>query len=103
MDAYLDRTVGTVATGDIPDTDSGSVLDGNGRPTGNPDATLPVARNRDFFGTTPRNFVVKGGLRIVRGRLSGSKWKKSTLQADLSFLKMIALKFFRLSRPDRET
>ncbi|MGQ0540972.1 MAG: M36 family metallopeptidase [Blastocatellia bacterium] len=37
----------------VCDTDAGSVLDGNGRPTGNPDASL---RNRDFLGLAPRNF-----------------------------------------------
>jgi uncharacterized repeat protein (TIGR01451 family) len=35
------------------DTDAGGVLDGNGRPTGNPDTN---ARNRDFLGTAPRDF-----------------------------------------------
>ena len=29
------------------------MIDGNGRPTGNPDANT---RNRDFLGTTPRDF-----------------------------------------------
>lgn len=37
----------------VCDTDAGGVLDGNGRPTGNPDAN---ARNRDFLGTAPRDF-----------------------------------------------
>src|SRR4051794_1255034 len=50
--ACLDRTVGGVNT-DVCDTDAASVLDGNGRPTGNPDAN---ARNRDFLGTAPRDF-----------------------------------------------
>ena len=35
------------------DTVASSVLDGNGRPTGNPDAN---SRNRDFLGTAPRDF-----------------------------------------------
>lgn len=38
---------------DICDTAASSVIDGNGRPTGNPDAN---SRNRDFLGTTPRDF-----------------------------------------------
>jgi uncharacterized repeat protein (TIGR01451 family) len=50
-DAYLDRTGG--ADTDIPDTDPASVLDGNGRPAGNPDA---ASRNRDFLGNVPRSF-----------------------------------------------
>jgi len=49
--ACLDRTVGTDAN--VCDTDVNSVLDGNGRPTGNPDANT---RNRDFLGTAPRDF-----------------------------------------------
>jgi uncharacterized repeat protein (TIGR01451 family) len=48
----LDRTGG--ADANICDTDANSVLDGNGRPTGNPDANT---RNRDFLGTTVRDFV----------------------------------------------
>ncbi|MEO6193364.1 MAG: IPTL-CTERM sorting domain-containing protein [Thermoanaerobaculia bacterium] len=50
--ACLDRTGGAGAN--ICDTDAASVLDGNGRPTGNPDTN---ARNRDFLGNTPRDFV----------------------------------------------
>jgi subtilisin-like proprotein convertase family protein len=46
--AYLDRT-----SNNVPDTDAGGVIDGNGKPTGNPDGS---GRNRDFFGTTPRNY-----------------------------------------------
>ncbi|MFY9554785.1 MAG: M36 family metallopeptidase [Blastocatellia bacterium] len=46
--AYLDRN-----NNNLPDVDAGGVLDGNGKPTGNPDAN---ARNRDFLGTTPRDF-----------------------------------------------
>ena len=38
---------------DICDTAPRGVLDGNGRPIGNPDAN---GRNRDFLGTTPRDF-----------------------------------------------
>ncbi len=38
---------------DVCDTGVNSVVDGNGRPTGNPDAN---ARNRDFLGTAPRDF-----------------------------------------------
>jgi len=49
--ACLDRTGG--ANANICDTDAASVLDGNGRPTGNPDAN---GRNRDFLGTAPRDF-----------------------------------------------
>jgi len=45
----LDR----VTPADVCDTVASSVLDGNGRPTGNPDAN---ARNRDFLGTAPRDF-----------------------------------------------
>jgi subtilisin-like proprotein convertase family protein len=48
--ACLDRD----GTGDnLCDTSANSLLDGNGRPTGNPDTAL---RNRDFLGTTPRDF-----------------------------------------------
>jgi uncharacterized repeat protein (TIGR01451 family) len=52
--AYLDRVGGAGAGGaDQPDTAASSVLDGAGKPTGNPDAN---ARNRDFLGTAPRDF-----------------------------------------------
>lgn len=52
--AYLDRVGGAGAGGaNQPDTAASSVLDGNGKPTGNPDAN---SRNRDFLGTTPRDF-----------------------------------------------
>jgi subtilisin-like proprotein convertase family protein len=37
----------------ICDTNAAFVIDGNGRPTGNPDAN---ARNRDFLGNAPRDF-----------------------------------------------
>ena len=47
----LDRVGG--ADANICDTAASSVIDGNGRPTGNPDAN---SRNRDFLGTTPRDF-----------------------------------------------
>jgi uncharacterized repeat protein (TIGR01451 family) len=47
----LDRTGGGNAN--ICDTDANSVLDGNGRPTGNTDAN---GRDRDFLGTTVRDF-----------------------------------------------
>ncbi len=50
--ACLDRTVGGANT-NVCDTDAASVLDGNGRPTGNPDSN---GRNRDFLGTAPRDF-----------------------------------------------
>lgn len=49
--AYLDRVGG--ADNNIPDTAASSVLDGAGKPMGNPDSN---GRNRDFLGTTPRNF-----------------------------------------------
>lgn len=45
----LDRA----GTANSCDVDAASILDGNGRPTGNADTTL---RNRDFLGTTPRDF-----------------------------------------------
>ncbi|MEP7084034.1 MAG: M36 family metallopeptidase, partial [Betaproteobacteria bacterium] len=51
--ACLDRVGGTMATTNVCDSDAASVLDGNGRPTGNPDVT---ARNRDFLGVSPRDF-----------------------------------------------
>lgn len=52
--AYLDRVGGAGAGGaNQPDTAASSVLDGNGKPIGNPDAN---GRNRDFLGTTPRDF-----------------------------------------------
>jgi len=47
----LDQTQG--ADANICDTAVATVIDGNGRPTGNPDAN---GRNRDFLGTTPRDF-----------------------------------------------
>jgi len=50
--ACLD-VVTTGGNGNICDTAAGSVLDANGRPTGNPDAN---SRNRDFLGTAPRDF-----------------------------------------------
>jgi subtilisin-like proprotein convertase family protein len=46
VDAYLDRDAD-----DLPDAGS---LDRDGRPVGNPDAS---ARDRDFLGTTPRDYV----------------------------------------------
>ncbi len=45
----LDRS----GSSNVCDTTGTSALDGNGRPTGNPDA---FSRNRDFLGTTPRDF-----------------------------------------------
>jgi subtilisin-like proprotein convertase family protein len=52
--AYLDRVGGAGAGGaNQPDTAASSVIDGSGKPTGNPDAN---SRNRDFLGTTPRDF-----------------------------------------------
>ena len=47
--ACMDRA----APANVCDTDAASQLDGNGRPTGNPDIN---ARNRDFLGTAPRDF-----------------------------------------------
>jgi hypothetical protein len=49
--AYMDRVGG--ADNNVPDTAASSVLDGAGKPMGNPDAN---GRNRDFLGTTLRNF-----------------------------------------------
>ncbi|HEX6834481.1 MAG TPA: M36 family metallopeptidase, partial [Rudaea sp.] len=49
--ACMDITQG--ANANICDTSAAGVLDGNGRPTGNPDSN---SRNRDFLGTTPRDF-----------------------------------------------
>jgi len=52
--AYLDRVGGAGAGGaNQPDIAASSVIDGNGKPTGNPDTN---GRNRDFLGTTPRDF-----------------------------------------------
>lgn len=52
--AYLDRVGGAGAGGaNQPDTAASSVIDGNGKPTGNLDSN---GRNRDFLGTTPRDF-----------------------------------------------
>jgi len=55
--AYLDRFPFSTASGgngdEVPDTDAAGVIDGNGKPTGNPDSS---GRNRDFLGTTPRDF-----------------------------------------------
>lgn len=48
--ACVDRTAGA---SNVCDTAGVSVLDGNGRPTGNADA---FGRNRDFLGTTTRDF-----------------------------------------------
>ena len=47
----MDRIGG--ADNNIPDTAASSVLDGAGKPIGNPDANT---RNRDFLGTAPRDF-----------------------------------------------
>ena len=50
----LDRVAGAGPGGvNGCDTAASSVLDGNGRPTGNPDTN---GRNRDFLGTAPRDF-----------------------------------------------
>src|ERR1700752_3414428 len=52
--AYLDRVGGAGAGGaNQPDTAASSVIDGEGKPMGNPDTN---SRNRDFLGTTPRDF-----------------------------------------------
>lgn len=52
--AYLDRVGGAGAGGaNQPDIAASSVLDGDGKPMGNPDTN---GRNRDFLGTTPRDF-----------------------------------------------
>ena len=45
--------VQTGGNANVCDTAAATVLDGNGRPTGNPDAN---SRNRDFLGTAPRDF-----------------------------------------------
>ena len=45
-----DRTTGA---SNVCDTAGASAVDGNGRPTGNPDSGI---RNRDFLGTAPRDF-----------------------------------------------
>lgn len=47
--AYMDRA----APANVADTDAASVLDGDGKPVGNPDIH---GRSRDFLGTTPRDF-----------------------------------------------
>ncbi len=49
--ACLDITQG--ADANKCDTSAAGSLDGNGKPTGNPDGS---GRNRDFLGTTPRDF-----------------------------------------------
>src|SRR5262249_26590652 len=49
--AYMDAQGG--ANANLPDTNAAFMLDGNGKPIGNPDVN---GRNRDFLGTTPRNF-----------------------------------------------
>ncbi len=52
--AYMDAQGGAGAGGaNQPDTNAAFVLDGNGKPIGNPDSN---SRNRDFLGTTPRDF-----------------------------------------------
>ncbi len=52
--AYLDRVGGAGAGGaNQPDTAASSVIDGDGKPMGNLDTN---SRNRDFLGTTPRDF-----------------------------------------------
>jgi fimbrial isopeptide formation D2 family protein len=50
--ACMDQ-VQTGGNANVCDTAVATVLDGNGRPTGNPDSN---GRNRDFLGTTPRDF-----------------------------------------------
>lgn len=50
VDAYLDRVSGAGET-NLPDI---GALDSNGRPVGNPDGS---ANNRDFLGSTPRDFT----------------------------------------------
>lgn len=52
--AYMDRVGGAGAGGaNDPDIAASSVLDGTGKPMGNPDVNT---RNRDFLGTAPRDF-----------------------------------------------
>jgi len=56
VDAYMDADSGAGgADANIADTSVFFRLDGTGRPTGNADAS---ARNRDFLGTSPRNFTL---------------------------------------------
>ena len=43
----------TTGNANVCDTDANGIVDGSGRPTGNPDAN---GRNRDFLGTSPRDF-----------------------------------------------
>src|SRR6185369_15735469 len=50
--ACVDQVQGPDAN--VCDTAAGTVLDGNGRPMGNPDGS---GRNRDFLGTSVRDFV----------------------------------------------
>ena len=50
MDADIDPPAGST---NVCDTSNAFKLDGNGRPTGNPDTN---GRNRDFLGTSPRVF-----------------------------------------------
>jgi subtilisin-like proprotein convertase family protein len=51
--AYMDAQGG--ANANAPDTNVSFMLDGNGKPIGNPDAS---ARNRDFAGVAPRDFTL---------------------------------------------
>ena len=51
--AYMDAQGGGNAN--QPDTNAAFMLDGNGKPIGNPDVN---GRNRDFLGTTPRDFTL---------------------------------------------
>ena len=51
--AYMDAQGG--ANANLPDTNAAFMLDGNGKPIGNPDIN---GRNRDFLGTTPRDFTL---------------------------------------------
>lgn len=52
--AYMDRVGGAGAGGaNQPDIAASSVIDGDGKPLGNPDVN---SRNRDFLGTAPRDF-----------------------------------------------
>ena len=54
--AYMDAQGGVVAGGiNQPDTNAAFMLDGHGKPIGNPDVD---SRNRDFLGTSPRDFTL---------------------------------------------
>lgn len=86
--ACVDRTAGG---SNVCDTAGVSLLDGNGRPTGNPDVN---GRNRDFLGTAPRDFETNFLPAPVGGNPEAGQTSTSTLAGIESFLRASVVQQF---------